>query len=489
MKKRIVAIVMAMLMLISCVIAAQGSVRAVPTSSRVVIDGKTVAFTAYNIGGANYFKLRDLAMALRESTKPFGIQWDAASGYINILPGENYAPIGGELSVNQNTNAVSAVASTHHVRLDGNPVFFDAYNIDGANYFKLRDVMEVLQIEVAWDAQANTIRLSTEKDDAAVLAYGNELVSLVSSDFNNYYVGSGIGIVVSKSGDILTTFDVVSRASKVSGVYRKDGKTYQITGIRAYDREKNLALLTSQITTQTPAQIADQKEVPSDAAFRALVRDESDEIKLLSGTVATLGIKQKNWGAPVFNRSGMIVGCAYSRSDGETETTQIAWAKDIQSWLNKVGGMTISQMFAECYPLAGKKTIKGLENTLAGECGYFQLNQRDEYVEQIYILQNESNPKTLQYICIVSGVRGSIQQAIRNNDDETLQDVRRYCRDMMERASAYFPDYEHEAFLTDMGDPNVWRTYCTDLTMLMQYLKEVHYFSFGKTDLRGIYTN
>ena len=136
------------------------------------------------------------------------------SGYINILPGENYAPIGGELSVNQNTNAVSAVASTHHVRLDGNPVFFDAYNIDGANYFKLRDVMEVLQIEVAWDAQANTIRLSTEKDDAAVLAYGNELVSLVSSDFNNYYVGSGIGIVVSKSGDILTTFDVVSRASK-----------------------------------------------------------------------------------------------------------------------------------------------------------------------------------------------------------------------------------------------------------------------------------
>ena len=124
MKKRIVAIVMAMLMLISCVIAAQGSVRAVPTSSRVVIDGKTVAFTAYNIGGANYFKLRDLAMALRESTKPFGIQWDAASGYINILPGENYAPIGGELSVNQNTNAVSAEESAEKIvfpNISGNP--------------------------------------------------------------------------------------------------------------------------------------------------------------------------------------------------------------------------------------------------------------------------------------------------------------------------------------------------------------------------------
>lgn len=489
MKKRIVAIVMAMLMLISCVIAAQGSVRAVPTSSRVVIDGKTVAFTAYNIGGANYFKLRDLAMALRESTKPFGIQWDAASGYINILPGENYAPIGGELSVNQNTNAVSAVASTHHVRLDGNPVFFDAYNIDGANYFKLRDVMEVLQIEVAWDAQANTIRLSTEKDDAAVLAYGNELVSLVSSDFNNYYVGSGIGIVVSKSGDILTTFDVVSRASKVSGVYRKDGKTYQITGVRAYDREKNLALLTSQITTQTPAQIADQKEVPSDAAFRALVRDESDEIKLLSGTVATLGIKQKNWGAPVFNRSGMIVGCAYSRSDGETETTQIAWAKDIQSWLNKVGGMTISQMFAECYPLAGTKTLQGLEYELYSSHSAFQLQQEAIYISRIFIFQNESDPKTIRYICVANRARSTIRQALRDGDDEILKPVRDYCRKFIETANAYFPDCEHEAVLTDMGNDAYRATLIQDPTQFMQYMKGISYFSFGKTDLRGIYTN
>jgi hypothetical protein len=35
-----------------------------PTSSTVLVNGKNVAFDAYNINGNNYFKLRDLAYTL-----------------------------------------------------------------------------------------------------------------------------------------------------------------------------------------------------------------------------------------------------------------------------------------------------------------------------------------------------------------------------------------------------------------------------------------
>ncbi len=42
---------------------------AIPTKSRVLVNGKEVAFGAYNIDGYNYFKLRDLAMALSGTVK------------------------------------------------------------------------------------------------------------------------------------------------------------------------------------------------------------------------------------------------------------------------------------------------------------------------------------------------------------------------------------------------------------------------------------
>lgn len=52
---------------------------AVPTSSKILLDGKGVALTAYNIGGNNYFKLRDIGQAF-----DFGITWDGMKNTISI---------------------------------------------------------------------------------------------------------------------------------------------------------------------------------------------------------------------------------------------------------------------------------------------------------------------------------------------------------------------------------------------------------------------
>ena len=49
------------------------------------VDGKEVSLTAYNIGGANYFKLRDIGQ-----TFDFGIGWDDATRTITIDTGTGY---------------------------------------------------------------------------------------------------------------------------------------------------------------------------------------------------------------------------------------------------------------------------------------------------------------------------------------------------------------------------------------------------------------
>lgn len=75
--------------------------------------------------------------------------------------------------------AVSAEKTLSRVLVDGMEVSFDAYNIAGNNYFKLRDIAFVLnqtdsQFEVAWDARQNAIRLTS---NSAYTAVGGELAA------------------------------------------------------------------------------------------------------------------------------------------------------------------------------------------------------------------------------------------------------------------------------------------------------------------------
>ena len=48
-------------------------------------DGAEVQLTAYNIGGNNYFKLRDIGAAF-----DFGVEWDGAQNSIVIDPTKSY---------------------------------------------------------------------------------------------------------------------------------------------------------------------------------------------------------------------------------------------------------------------------------------------------------------------------------------------------------------------------------------------------------------
>lgn len=58
---------------------------ATPTTSRIFLDGGEASFTAFNIGGYNYFKLRDVAAAI-----DFAVIWDGATSTIGIDTSQGY---------------------------------------------------------------------------------------------------------------------------------------------------------------------------------------------------------------------------------------------------------------------------------------------------------------------------------------------------------------------------------------------------------------
>lgn len=137
------------------------AVVASPTAAKVLVNGKMVAFDSYNIGGNNYFKLRDLAMTLSGSDRQFELGWDSAKNAISLTTGKVYSPVGGELAVSSGTTSGSALFSTASVYLNGTEISLKAYNINGNNYFKLRDVGEAIDFGVTWNAEKSTIEIDT----------------------------------------------------------------------------------------------------------------------------------------------------------------------------------------------------------------------------------------------------------------------------------------------------------------------------------------
>ncbi|MFC0211804.1 stalk domain-containing protein [Paenibacillus chartarius] len=143
---------------------ASQSAAANPTASKVMVNGKEVTFEAYNIDGNNYFKLRDFAQAVNGSDKQFEVSWDNANNAISLISKKAYTQVGGELAVSAAAGSKQAASTNSKIYVDGKEVRLTAYNIDGNNYFKLRDVAQAFNIGVTWDGTANMVGIDTKAD-------------------------------------------------------------------------------------------------------------------------------------------------------------------------------------------------------------------------------------------------------------------------------------------------------------------------------------
>jgi hypothetical protein len=120
-------------------------------TAKLVRGTKTtdVSLTAYTIAGNNYIKLRDFAQIMDGSSSQFDLSWDGANNAINIMYGKPYKAVGGEGSPLKEGNQ-QAVLSASKILLDGKEVSMTAYTILENNYFKIRDIAQLLGFDVDW---------------------------------------------------------------------------------------------------------------------------------------------------------------------------------------------------------------------------------------------------------------------------------------------------------------------------------------------------
>ncbi len=139
-----------------------GTATATPTAATVQVNGQTIAFDAYNINGNNFFKLRDLAFVLSGSQVQFEVTWDQSANAIRMTSGKSYTPVGGEMAAGGKINQI-AIPTASKLLLDWNPLTLTAYNINGNNYFKLRDLGEIFNFSVEWDGNQKLITIDTTR--------------------------------------------------------------------------------------------------------------------------------------------------------------------------------------------------------------------------------------------------------------------------------------------------------------------------------------
>ncbi len=154
--KKAWSIVLVLALILSLTPAAFASDGAVWSERGLRADGKRVSCEAYEVGGECYFKLRDVAMALRSTGSRFSVDWDGEKRAVRLTTGEIYEPIGGEGDLSGGDRGAAAVPSTQTLFIDGVETELQAYNIGGSNYFRLEDLGEALGFRTDYDEESDT---------------------------------------------------------------------------------------------------------------------------------------------------------------------------------------------------------------------------------------------------------------------------------------------------------------------------------------------
>lgn len=230
--------------LITPAFAASAAKSATPTASKIIVNGNVLSFDAYTIEGNNYFKLRDLAKVVSGTGKQFEITWDGSKNAINLVSAKAYTAVGGELNKGDGV-AKSATLSTAKIYKDGSEVKLTAYTINGNNFFKLRDVAQLFDIGITWDAASSTIGIDTSISYAVPSAPAPSTPAPSDGKLTNEQYQNAMGPIVTTYADMITATD------ELLGVY--DGSQEWIDAfVLVYKQSNECVDFVTEITDLVP---------------------------------------------------------------------------------------------------------------------------------------------------------------------------------------------------------------------------------------------
>lgn len=185
--KRMFSLLLIVLMLtpiVNVTAYADNTVKATVSESSTYFNGEEKEGYGFNIAGNNYYRLRDIAKNFSGTTSQFNASWNNKSNAIEITTGRPYTPESEEDSKYYSRNKTyTAKLSKSKIMVDGKQQLITAYNIDGNNYFQLRDLASQVPFNLEYNKESNQISLYSKNADnayrvkAAIEAESNAVTS------------------------------------------------------------------------------------------------------------------------------------------------------------------------------------------------------------------------------------------------------------------------------------------------------------------------
>lgn len=209
--------------------SAEKPVKASVSESSTYVRGQEWAITGFTINGSNYFSLRDVAEALSGSPSQFDVSYSTEGGSVEILTGRPYTP---KTSVYRGYSGrgtgLTAVPSSSKVLVDGKPQSITAYNINGSNYFQLRDLAAKVPFEVEFEPSSNKISLFPKTPEHASRVAGLQVTddNALTSSFSRWQQPAATTIVPGSDGSLsVVQAGQTLTVEKYSAAFAPAGKT------------------------------------------------------------------------------------------------------------------------------------------------------------------------------------------------------------------------------------------------------------------------
>lgn len=134
------------------------SISAKLSNASVSVNGVETIIDGYNVNDTNYFKVRDIAMILKDTKYKFNVEWDTKNDGINLVVGYDYIPNGSEL-MRENVTDIEVLENSTPIFVNGRQKAMTAYNINGSAYFRIRDIADSIGFDITWDESTQTINI------------------------------------------------------------------------------------------------------------------------------------------------------------------------------------------------------------------------------------------------------------------------------------------------------------------------------------------
>jgi len=160
---------------------ASNTVTAAPCKTKVTVDGKAKTFEAYTIKEEDYYKLIDLAYVFKGTIDEFGFKKDELHDALLIETGEQTS----DLCTNLKTAMAKGDGKNKSATLVSPKVYFNTteknftvYRINGDDYYKLSEIMDLINCGVIKNKKTGVVNFDTTK------YYEPEFASIPKGDAN-----------------------------------------------------------------------------------------------------------------------------------------------------------------------------------------------------------------------------------------------------------------------------------------------------------------